>query len=227
MLEFFSAAFQPMNLVLTILMILVVIYWITVILGVLDFDFLDFDLDAGDADLDMSIDVDVDIDIDADIDADVDGGGPGGKGLLGFISWFNVGKIPFMIVMTVVVFSMWMGSILTNHYVGNTSLLISLLLYIPLFFLSLIVTKVVTTPLVPLFDKLNFNGEKQIDLEGKTGILMLGVNGKSIGQAKLFVQDKNFLIYVVSFNGTPIKQGKKIVVVEKKEKFYLVEKVDD
>jgi len=217
MLEFFQAAFQPMNLMLTILMILVLIYWITVILGALDFDFLDFDLDG-------------DVDIDADVDADIDlegGGGSGGKGFVSFISWFNIGKIPFMIVFSIAIFTMWMSSILLNHYIGNTSFIIAFLLYIPIFLFAMFITKIATDPLIPVFDKLNFRGEKAIDLEGKTGLVLFGIENKEVGQADIVVGDKHFKITISSLDGLPIRKGDKIVIIEKKEKFYLVNKVGD
>ena len=44
MIELIQAAFSPVNLVLTVPLLLMVLYWITVILGVLDVEFLNVDL---------------------------------------------------------------------------------------------------------------------------------------------------------------------------------------
>ena len=57
MLEFFNTVFSPANVISSGLLMLVVVYWITVMLGAIDLDFLDFD-----------IDIDGDVDMDADID---------------------------------------------------------------------------------------------------------------------------------------------------------------
>jgi len=227
MSEFFQAAFQPMTLVLSVLMILIGFYWGTVVLGALDVDFLDFDLDIDadvDVDVDVDIDADVDVDVDADMDSDVNGGG--GGGFLSLLSWFNLGKIPFMIFLSVVIFSMWMSSILVNHYTGNTTTWIALLLYIPLFFFAMFIAKIVTNPMIPLFEKLNFKGEKAINLEGKICIVILSIKDQIIGQGELFVGDKNFLISIRSIDGVPIKKGEKAVIVEKKENCYLVDRIE-
>ena len=41
--EVLHEAFMPMNLIFTVMLLMVVIYWIMVILGALDTDFLDID----------------------------------------------------------------------------------------------------------------------------------------------------------------------------------------
>jgi len=54
MIEIF---FLPSNLIPTILFLVIVLYWITVLLGALDFDVFDFDLDIDtDVDTDMEMD---------------------------------------------------------------------------------------------------------------------------------------------------------------------------
>lgn len=228
MLEFFQAAFQPMNIVLSVLMILIAFYWVTVVLGALDMDFLDFDVDV-DADVDIDVDVDVDMDVDADVDADMDTDldGGGGVGILAMLGWFNLGKVPFMIFLSIVIFTMWMSSILVNHYAENTTTWIALLLYVPIFLFALFIAKMVTTPMVPLFEKLNFKGEKSVDLEGRVCTVMLSLKDKKMGQGELFVGDKNFLISIVSIDGVPIKKGEQVVIVEKKEDYYLVDRMED
>ena len=40
--QFLEAALQPINMPYTGMMVVVLVYWLTVILGVLDFSFLDF-----------------------------------------------------------------------------------------------------------------------------------------------------------------------------------------
>lgn len=230
MLEFFQAAFQPMNIVLTVLMILVTLYWITVVIGVLDFDFLDFDVDADfDADIDIDVDIDADIDIDADVDADIDtdvDAGNGPSGLAGALNWLNLGKVPFMILFSILIFTMWMASILINYYTGNSSVLIGLLLYIPLFFLGSLVTKFTSSPLVPLFKSLNLKGSDKINLEGKICTVIIGVKENQKGQAEITVGDKHFNIPITSIDGLMIKKGEKAIIVQKENGQYLIERTD-
>lgn len=213
MLQFLNEAIQSPNLPLTVLMIFLAVYWLTVVIGLMDFDFLDFDLDT-----------DFDADIDADLDADLDGGVSGG-GVLALLGWFNLGKVPFMILFTIIIFTMWMSSILINYYIGNNSALFGVLLYIPIFFWALFVTKIVSTPLVPLFKKLHFKGEKAINLEGKVCTILLSVKNTETGQAEIVTENKNFIISIASLDGSPIKKGEKAVIIERKEKYYLVQKL--
>ena len=65
MIEFLQECILPVNLPLTILMGLVLSYWLMVIVGVLGLDVIDLDLD---------LDADVDLDLDTGVDAEVDGG---------------------------------------------------------------------------------------------------------------------------------------------------------
>lgn len=222
MLEFFNAALQPMNIVLSVLMLVIGLYWLTVIIGVLDFDFLDFDLDV---DADVDVDIDIDVDVDADIDADVDAD-TGISGFASTLSWFNLGKIPFMILFSILIFVMWMTSILINHYTGNTSLLIALLLYIPIFLFGMFLTKIISSPMVPLFKSLNFKGEDKIDLEGKICKVVLSVKDQEKGQAEIIVGDKHFKITVTSIDGGIIQKGDKAIIVEKENDNYLIKRMD-
>ena len=84
MKEIIEAAFSPVNIIPTILLLFVLFYWIIVIVGVINMDFLDVDVDM-DADIDLDVDVDADIDVDTDMDidahTDID---PGAS-----ISWLN------------------------------------------------------------------------------------------------------------------------------------------
>ena len=62
MKELFDIAISTVNLPLTILFGLLIIYWILTTLTGLDLDFFD-------ADIDVDVDADVDVDLDSDFDA--------------------------------------------------------------------------------------------------------------------------------------------------------------
>ena len=57
MTELIQTAFSPINLLFTILLMLVILYWLSIIIGALD---------IGSFDLDFDFDADVDVDLDAD-----------------------------------------------------------------------------------------------------------------------------------------------------------------
>ena len=61
MTELFQAALSAENIIYTLLLVLVLFYWLSVIAGGLDMNAFDIDLDV-DADLDVDLDTDVDVD---------------------------------------------------------------------------------------------------------------------------------------------------------------------
>lgn len=66
-----------------VLLLVVMLYWVSVFMGLLDMGFFDVDLDV---DMDVDVDVDVDIDVDVDVNVEVIGGG-----LVGILYFFNFG----------------------------------------------------------------------------------------------------------------------------------------
>ena len=66
----FELSFNWANIVATFIFIFCIGYWLTVMVGVLDFSALDFD-----------VEVDVDVDVDADVEIDTGGGEAG-------VGWF-------------------------------------------------------------------------------------------------------------------------------------------
>ena len=71
MQEFLALILSLPTVIYTVLIALVLAYWLTVIVGALDVDLFDIDADL-DVDVDMDLDIDVDVDLDVDVDVDVD-----------------------------------------------------------------------------------------------------------------------------------------------------------
>src|SRR5210317_86724 len=103
MIELMQLALSPINMVFTMLLISIVVYWLTVILGVLDADLFDVDVP----------DMDADVDMDADIDANLDTGVT-----WGVLHWFYVGEVPVMVLLSIFILSLWAIAILGNHYLN-------------------------------------------------------------------------------------------------------------
>jgi hypothetical protein len=112
-------AFIGGNIIPTVLLILVVLYWIIVILGVLDFDFLDLDLD---------------------LDA---GDGP----FLAILTFLKVGELPFMFVLSVLILNFWIIAMLMYYLPIATGGILNTVLLIPAMMLSLFITKLEFFPL--------------------------------------------------------------------------------
>src|SRR5689334_13025861 len=96
MLEVFSEAIRPINLPFTILLGIVVLYWILVAVGAFGLDF--------------GADGDIDADAGADI-ADADAGW-----FSHFLNFINVGEVPITIVLSFLTLSAWFLSIVVNYY---------------------------------------------------------------------------------------------------------------
>ncbi|MEM0994754.1 MAG: hypothetical protein AAGI49_17105 [Bacteroidota bacterium] len=149
--ELLHFAFEPVNIFYSILLLVVLLYWLSVFIGALDIGVLDFDLD-------------IDADVDADTDIDVEGGG---GWFVQALQFFNFGLLPFMVIFSFLVLFMWMFSILGNYYLSNGTIWFPLILFLPALFFSLLITKVITYPMVGFFKQLKAGDAKSIDFTGR------------------------------------------------------------
>ncbi|WMX17419.1 MULTISPECIES: OB-fold-containig protein [unclassified Aureispira] len=234
--ELITAAFSTSNLFLTLLLGLVTLYWLSVIVGAIGMDSLDFDLDL-DADIDVDVDVDVDADIAADVDADADtdttsvGSAGGGSLFLGTLRFFNFGRVPFMVLLSTIILCLWSISIYCNHDAswinpGNSTSMAAVLFF-PNLIISLLFSKLLTAPLVPIFAKLN-TAEKALVIDGKVGTLMTSIKEEETGQLKIDINGSIVSLSVQSNDGKAIQKGEKVVVIEKMDngKAYIVQKIE-
>jgi hypothetical protein len=216
--ELISTAFAPANLFLTIFLLLVLFYWLTVVLGALDMNSIDIDIDA---------DVDVDVDVDADTDVHHAGGGV----FLGVLRFFNLGQVPFMVVFSVLILSMWAISVYLNSpnsFINpEMSATWAVILFLPNFIVSMFVTKFVTMPLVPLFRALD-SSKKPLEIRGQIATLTTPASNDSTGQAKLTVNGSTVTVSVRTIDDQPIERGATVIVIEeiKEERIFIVQRMD-
>lgn len=208
MIEILNASLSSVNIIPTVLLAFILIYWLTVIIGVIDLDTFDFDLE-----------VEADVDLEADIDVDVDV-----HGFAVVLSFFNIGQMPFMIFLSFLVMPMWAMSIWTNHLLGNTSFLLSIAFLIPIVIVSLFIAKVLTTPIAKFYIKLR-KEDAAIDPIGKTCKILLSVKGDSMGQAEIKVNGTSILVNAMTSEGVEIKKGETALVIKHiaKENYYIIE----
>jgi hypothetical protein len=207
-------ALLPVNIVFTVLLIFVLLYWSTVLLGIIDISAFD-----------VEVELEADVDIEADTDVE---GHHGGSGWLGqSLQFFNFGRVPFMVVTSFLTLSMWALSILGNYYWGHGSWTIALILLIPNLAVSLLITKLITTPLVPLFR--HFDGSaKPVDYIGRECTLTLPVSGNTLGQAEVLIDDTPLLVSVKLKDTHSLERGTKALIVGTEEdgKYYLIKQID-
>jgi len=227
MADFFYNLMHPLpNGVMTLIMGVLVIYWLfTFLLGVgVD------DLDLG-FDFDMDVDVpnmEIDVpDLDApDSDVSTDDINPDQEIVpekspgffVRFLQFMNVGRVPFMLVITVLKFIMWIGTLITTSLVSVVAWGVwSLLVLIPIFIVSVFFTKLSTNPMVKFFKEIGYKGEEEIDFLGRSGKMLSTIKDDKIGTAE-FVIDKNPIkLSVKSHDGNEIKYDDFVIVTDESE----------
>jgi len=198
--------FQSSNIIVTLLFIVILLYWLVVLFGAVDFDTFDFDFD---------------VEVDADVDADVDSSNI--FGLNKILHFFNLGRVPFMIFLTFLVLPWWFGTVIVNNWFGFTGFISGLMVVIPLFFASLFVAKILTTPFVKIFEALD-KEDTQRDILGTIGIVRMKASDEKTGQAEFKVGTAYLNLKIRTKEGVA-NIGEKVMIVNdsKKDDFYEVE----
>ncbi len=220
MIELFSIAFSPVNVVFSILLLLTIIYWLTVIVGVLDVDLFDVELP------DSGLEADVDADFDADADLEV--GGP--VMMRSLLHFFYIGEVPIMILISVLILSLWTCSVLGNYYLNPGQ---SLVLAIPIFLanlvVSLFISKVLVMPLKRMYAMLNKDYNKPRKVIGRIcRITTTHASKDKMGQAEITTKGAPIILNVISQDDNEFSKGDEAVVVasDKEKGIYFIARVD-
>ncbi|MDM1530598.1 OB-fold-containig protein [Myroides odoratimimus] len=240
MTEIIHHLFNPLpNAIMSVLMGITFIYWIfSAVLG---------GFDGFDIDMDVNPEIDVDIDIDADVDTDfdlqqshldiahdkevdvadhVDVRQP--SIFMQILEFMNVGKIPFMIVLTIFKFFTWAGTLLTTTIPKVVNLgFWSVVILIPLSFIAIILTHYATLPLVKFLKNTGYHGEKAIDFIGKEGVMLSSIIADKQGNMEVIIDQDPIKILVQSTDGNQIKYGDKVIITKKcdKENIFQVRRI--
>ena len=232
--NFINLIFSEVNIVLTILLMLLVLYWILTSLSGIDFDY------------DMDIDVDVDLDADFDINT-VDSGSMDFEDISNaevdrsqvvnkrrkplkwwqvFLIYFNFVGLPFMFTFTAWIFFWWISTLLTtsitHSYDNNFGFLLLLILMIPALFL----TKIFTTPFKSFFKHLNRDGDKAVDFSGRNATLLSTISGDKMGNAEVLADGNPMSIYVKSLDGSELRFRESVLIIKQSadKNYFLVSK---
>ncbi|MBH1940766.1 hypothetical protein I5677_07690 [Mobilitalea sibirica] len=159
MSELLKNAFTGGNLIPTVLLILVVLYWIVVIIGVLDFDFLDFDFDVGDT------------------------SGP----FYALLAFLKVGEIPFMFVFSILILNFWIIAMLMYYLPISPGGTVNTILLLPTMILSIFITKFECIPLKAMLKNSSIHSNREIEtiVIGQFCTLKCDVENGRLGQAEI------------------------------------------
>jgi hypothetical protein len=148
-MELWEQAILPYNLPFTLLLGLVVVYWLLTLIGALGIDSLDMHHDAGGDDASGHL-------------SDIPGA---------MLRVVNAGFVPLTVVLSILILMMWIGSITLNFYFNpGKSWLLAAGFLVVAFVLAVIATKILTQPLVPLMRKLK-DAEKVAPVIGEVGVV--------------------------------------------------------
>lgn len=208
MTELLRAAVLPPNLVATGLLVFVLLYWLTVIVGLLDF---------------KTVDLHVDTHVGPHLEAGHLGSGDS-DWLNGALAFFNLGRIPVMVFVSFVALPLWVGSILANYYTGNTSWLLGLGYLLPLFVGAIFLAKFLTLPFVKLFTALEKDHDSGIVALGKVCTVLLPATPERLGQAAVRINGAPLMLNVRALSG-PLAKGDTALVIDydARQRCYLIE----
>ena len=217
MVEFITAAFAPVNVVFTVLLLLTGLYWVTVILGVLDVNI--FDIEVPDSGLETAADIEGDMGVEAD-----------GSFLRSFLHFFYVGEVPTMVLVSILVLSLWTFSILGNYYFNpGRSLLVATPIFIVNLVLSAFVMKLCAVPLRRLYTMLNKDYNAPGRILGRIGkVITTQVSKDKMGQVEVPTKGAPIVLNVLSQDEHVFQKNEEAVVVKKEDDrgIYLIAPVD-
>ena len=210
------------NLPITILLVMVVLYWALAIFGLASSDALDLDLHAVDADIDLDAQTDMGPTVEAHH-------GDGGMGLA-VLKFLNFGQVPGMLVITVFVVLLWLGMVIGNFAFNADGLvLVAVIVFLPVLLVSALLTKVLTLPMVPLFKSLNEEGDTHESIVGSECRVRSGNVTDESGQAEVDREGASFLINVrIAPGREPLVKGDTALVVDQDmaADAYLIKKIE-
>ena len=212
--ELLDESFRLVNFPFTVLIIIVMIYWLLVMFGAV----------GGEHGSEVDHDLETDFDAEHHVEGHHHGHHEGGSLWGSALKFVNLGEVPVMIVLSVLVLSAWTFSMVANHYWTGGSSLLALAFLVVNFVVTIFITRYVTMPLKPLFRAINKQYDKPVEIIGThCKILTTEANGE-FGQGEIATEGAPLLINVRVLNNETLHRGDLAVIVrEDKENriFYI------
>lgn len=207
MQELLTEAIRPINLPFTILVGLVLIYWLLVAAGVLGMD------------------------VEGDAGAEAAGDGEADAGpLTSALQFLNAGDVPLTLVLSVLAICVWILSLVTNYYWTGSSVLFGLAALVPILLVSACFTRLITTPLKLLTRSLEHEGDEHQPLIGRTCRVSTSEATSDFGQAQVERKGSPLLINVRTLRDEKMSAGAVGLIVQEdraKGLFFITPVSDD
>ncbi len=232
MTEFLTAILAFPTVIFTILLGVVVVYWLFVLLGALDINLLgDADLDAdptmhhldghGHTDIDVGGHGHADADMDGHDHGDADAEHPGG--VAGLIQTLGLGGVPVTLMLSVLILAAWSFCLGALELLGSAGWitvaapLVALALAVP-------VTGVVIRPLRRFF--LSLAAPQHRDLLGKICTITTLRVDERYGQAEVEDGGAGLIVQVRSTDPGRLHRGDRALIFDYKDEVFYVEPVN-
>lgn len=206
--DFFHFIFSSPNLIATIVLSFCFVYWLIVIIGLIDLDMLDLDID---------------------VDVDTDPAGASGEVGIAWLNkvlhFFNLGRIPFMLWLSIIMLIAWSLVVIINYSLSINSFLIGTLIFLAAFVVAMLIAKPLTFPLVKMFDKME-ESEGLKSYVGKIGEVMYANRDNTPGEIEIVHDGSRLRIFVLPSSAEIVlHKNQKVLVIgpSDREKIYLVE----
>ncbi|MDP0500090.1 MAG: hypothetical protein Q7P63_08305 [Verrucomicrobiota bacterium JB022] len=193
--EIIREALAWYNLPLTILLGLVLLYWLVTLLGIFDFD-LDF---GGDVDADISL---------------------GGGFFKTLYKYFDLDVVPLSLFGSICITFAWFLSMLTNYYFNHALGLVMGFVYMGgSVLVSLFLTKAAMRPLRPWLRQLAIEGTVHEPMVGKICTVRTGEVTDSFGQGLVKWDGREKILQIRLVPGSaPLKRGDEALIIEGDDK---------
>jgi hypothetical protein len=207
MFELLTESFRIPNLPVTVFLLIIILYWIVNLVGVFDLDMLHADAEVG---------------------HDVDTDGHGHDSWFGNI--FDFGDVPVAIVISFFSLFFWMGTIICNYYLGNSSLVLALVIYIPNIILAFVITRAISIPLSRLYKLLNAHTEEESigDFTGSVCVVIIEAGHTSMGQGEINRKGDVFRVNIKTYPDKNLSKGQSALLIEyhQEKGYYIAEPYD-
>lgn len=229
-------SFWPLNIVWTVLVALVFVYWAMVALGGLDAEFLDVDVD-GEAELGLDGGAEAEVATEAELDADGEVGevsvtpddvghfdgdvttSSGGRAL-GVLKFFHVGEMPLMVLLSLLFVTMWVVSVLGTYYVNypEPAWGRGVLVLAGSWAVSLGFVKVLGSPLARMYGALNTDYNAPRRVIGSLCVVETTTVSDRLGQVSVETKGAPLVLNAVTEDGTELSKGDEAVVIDRDRK---------
>lgn len=225
--NFSNLLFSEVNIILSILLIVLIAYWLLTALTGVEFDY--------------------DIDIEVDADFDIDGGNMDFEDISSaevdrthvvnkrtrnlkwwqvFLIYFNFVGLPFMFTFTVWVFIWWICTLTATSITGSANNSFGFILMLAGFIPALFLTKIFTSPFRAFFKNLNKDGDLPTEFLGREALLLSTISGDKLGNAEVLADGNPMSIYVKSLDGSELRFRESVLIIKqsKDKNYFLVSK---